>query len=124
MLMSHYAESLMRLAKAMGITLWDPDAYVEELKKMGFVRNCGFQKVSNKEIGFIVEGCKLAPIIHVLLGLEGFTGDLCPLASIAMIIIALNKGWEPGKDFFSYVKFAGKLSYFTEDGTRTIFELL
>ena len=55
--------------------------------------------------------------------MAGYAGDLCPLAVIAMVALAVERGWKPGETLFDYVRFSEKLSYFTEDGTKTKFQI-
>ena len=49
---------------------------------------------------------------------------LCPLAAIAMVVIAMERGWRPKDKLFKYIKFSKALSAFTRDGTITTFELV
>jgi len=53
--------------------------------------------------------------------MKGYTGDICPLVIMAMVILALEMGWKPNDKFFDFIKFSKKLSYFTEEESKTVF---
>lgn len=39
----------------------------------------------------MVERYSLASLVHKPLNMVGYTGDICPLAAIAMVILAVEK---------------------------------
>lgn len=121
--MESYARTLLGLGGNMGFSFKSVEEYISSLRQMGLVGGCRLDRLPGGRAEFIVGRCALAPSIHRALGMEGYSGCLCPLAAIAMVVLAQERGWKPGKRFFDYVKFYRKLSYFTEDGSRTLFEI-
>ena len=84
-----------------------------------------YRSVASGEVDFVIEGYKLAPRIYSALNLHRrHSGDLDPLAMIGMVALALEKGWKPDRPLFDYVRTTSRLTYFTEDGSRTRFEIL
>ena len=47
-----------------------------------------------------------------------------PLSGLAMVVIAMERGWKPKDKLFKYVKFSKVLSAFTRDGAITTFALV
>ena len=124
-LMKNYAKQLLMMLDALELNLRDVTSYITSLKKAGLVKEAKVRALSSKEIEFIVKGCTLAPYTHRLVINRGLSGKmLCPLAAIAMVILALERGWKPDRELFKYVRFMRELSLFTEDGTRTKFEVV
>ncbi len=119
--MKFYAEFLLKLVEKLNINLEDPDEFCKMLKEEHMVGNCGFREVSPGEVEFFVENCSLSVYTHELMGAKGYTGDLCPLATMAMVSLAFARGYRVGGVLFDYVKFGDELTYFTTDGSKTKF---
>ena len=117
-LINNYAKAFLDMTRIAGFKLESMDAYISSLKDMRFLKGCKLNWPSEQEAEFVVEKCYLASLIHKPLNMAGYTGDLCPLAVIAMVVLAVERGWKPGENLFDYVRFSEKLSYFTEDGTK------
>jgi len=116
-----YADSFVKLCEAAGFKLGSVSEFAETLKEMQAVEDLKVKRLEDGTIEVGVEGCTFAPIVHKALNMKGYTGDICPLALMTMIAIAKENGWKPGENLFRYIRFAGKLSYFTENGATTIF---
>jgi len=112
-----YADSFVKLCEAAGFKLGSVSEIAETLKEMQAVEDLKVKRLEDRAIEVRVEGCTFAPIVHKALNMKGYTGVICPLALMTMIVIAITKenGWKPGENLFRYVRFAGKLSYFTEN---------
>ena len=113
------------MLNTLGLEINNIKDYISSLKKAGIVREAVLRRHENNEVEFIVEKCSLAFYTHGYVISKGLSGHvLCPLATTAMLILALEKGWRPGDQFFKYVKFTGELSRFNETGTITRFKLV
>lgn len=89
------------------ISSWDINDLVEALKDSELIED-GVALISGNEAVFIVEGCKYARYLHQSLNRE----FLCPYALLAFLLL---------RNTYRDVKFAGRLSELTENGSRTIF---
>jgi len=118
-----YAKAFIDIARTMNLNLDSFKEFVSELKRMKLLEDCRLRQTVRDEVEVVVEKCTLASMVHEPLGLEGYTGDLCPLALMTMVVLAKERGWTPDKDLFAYIRFTGRLSYFTKDGTITSFQI-
>jgi len=126
LMMHSYAENVTRLWELHGLDIRGLKDLRDELVKIGLLEDLYVRKLACEregEVVLVVEHCRMAPLVHRPMGLIGLPKSLCPLASMAMVALALERGWRPGKPIFDYVRFAKQLTRFTEDGSETTFEL-
>lgn len=118
-LMNEYAKSLAKLLEG--------EEYVKSLSSfctaVEGMAKCRYEGEEDKLIFEVVE-CPLAPFVHPKLGMDGHTGHLCPLAALAMVALAKERGWKPDENVFDYVRFAEKLTFFGPEGSKTIFRVV
>ena len=122
--MNKYAEALQEiLAKEEDYSrlLSGRRAFIEVLKDKGLVEDVRVDEVGEGEMRVLVRGCALAPVIHPTLNLVGSRDYLCPIAMMAMVVLAKERGLKKGEDLFDYIMFGGRLSHLTSDGSETIF---
>ncbi|RLF22508.1 MAG: hypothetical protein DRN15_08110 [Thermoprotei archaeon] len=124
--MNEYASNLIKLAEKAGIemskVLKGFSYYRNFLRGIGLVKDIVLEKKGNT-MKVVVEDCSLAEIIHRALDLKGPQELLCPLATIAMVVLAREHGYSPDNGLFNFIRFTDEYSYFTESGTITIFKL-
>ena len=142
-LLGNYARTLTYLlGQTRLLNLNGVDDYVSLLRSSRLVRRCRFEGLTggvsapshvisvfrilaSGEVDFVIEGYKLAANIYGAFNLHRrYSGDLDPLAMLGMVALALEKGWKPDRPLFDYVRTTSRLTYFTEDGSRTRFEIL
>lgn len=125
-LFKRYVDSLIPLLRSAGVEFQNltPEGFCKLLRERGVVESAELVSELPGETTFIIKGCVSAPRIHKPLGMEGYTGDLCPLSMVAMAALALDRGYKEGEDPFKYVRFAERLTYFTSKGSKTKFRLV
>lgn len=127
-LLNEFAKTFINLCRNSGLKIENTEDYISLLKDIGIVEECKLNKLSARPEGdlveFVIESCVLAPTVHKPLNMYGYTGHMCPLAIIGMVALAQERGWKQGKNLFDYVKFLGKLTYFTENGSKTVFQIV
>lgn len=116
-----YAGRLLDLLGKMGIDFskMSVEDWFKMLKEKGIVKNAYMRKIGDNLVEIIIEGCTLAPVIHAPLGMEGRTGDICPLSAMTMVLLALKSGWKRSEDINNYAKLTEDLTFFTKSGART-----
>jgi hypothetical protein len=81
------------------------------------------ESLAEGKVRLIVDKCISAPSVHPTLRVTGSKDNVCPLAAMGMVALANERGFKVGDSIFDYVKFAGSLSYLTENGSETEFIL-
>lgn len=123
-LMTKYAENLIKLSEAFHFDISDVETYLAYLKR---TRRAPSMEVVQERPGYIslnIQACSIARIIHKSLKISGYSGHICPIAMAFMVVKAMDLGWVPGKNLFDYIRFSGKFSYVTDIGSKTEFELV
>jgi hypothetical protein len=123
-LITDYAKNLMHLSNTLGSQWHDVLSYMEHLKRVGRAPLMEVAQEGPNLISCDVKVCTVARTIHKSLDIRDFSGDICPIAMMFMVLKAQELGWTPEKNLFDYIKFSGKLSYFTEVGSKTEFEVV
>ena len=123
-LMTHYAENLLKLSDAFGAKISNVQTYLDYLRITGRSPCIEvFQKIPGS-VMINVKVCFVARTAHKTLNNLEYSGDICPIALMFMVAKARELGWTPEKNLFDYIKFSGKFSYFTEIGSKTVFEVV
>lgn len=123
-LINDFAKTFLNLCSVANLKFKDINSYILSLRDIGILEQCRLNRLSKHEVEFIIEKCVLAQLIHKPLNMIGYTGDICPLAMMGMVVLSIERGWKPENNLFSFVKFSGKLTYFTSDGSRTVFQIV
>lgn len=123
-LIREYASALQRLLKQAGAGEAPATVreYAELLRRKRLAKAVRVESLPEGKVKFVVEGCALAPTVHPLLGLNGQL--MCPMALVAMVALATERGYAGGDDIFNFVKFDKRLSVFKPDGSETVFRLV
>ena len=93
----YYAEHFIEHAKLMGIEIHSMGDVRAELIQMGLMKDIILKPLAREregEVLLVVQGCRLAPLIHRPLGMLGYTGDICPLSPDVYGCISGGKGME------------------------------
>jgi predicted transcriptional regulator len=123
--MSEYARNLQEILAKGGDKyselLNDIESFIDVLKDKKVVEEMRVEELDKNRVKLIVKGCALASSAHSTLNLIGSRHYLCPIATMAMVVLAKERGLKRGEDIFNYIKFDGSLSYLTQNGSETTF---
>ncbi len=95
-------------------------AFNKVLKGKNLVKDVKVDELGGNRALLTVEKCALASTIHPSLKLVSSEVVLCPIATMAMVAMAHEKGYEAGENIFDYVKYEKNVSRLSEDGSETV----
>lgn len=95
--------------------------FADFLRKKGIIKDILVEEADGNKVRLIVRGCALARLVHPTLDVVGAMDYLCPIAAMAMVALARDRGYTVGESIFDYVKFSGGLSRLDEEGSITEF---
>ncbi len=101
----------------------DIETYTRILREKRLVRDIVMEEIGGNRVRLIVKGCALAESTHSTPGLAESKDYLCPIAAMAMVALAKERGFKDEENIFDYIKFSGSLSTLTEEGSVTEFLL-
>ncbi len=89
------------------------------LEAKGLVKDLRIDYLDKNRVKLSVEKCFMSQIVHPTLNLADSRNFLCPIATMAIVALANERGFKEGGNIFDYIKFEDNLSLLTKEGSET-----